>query len=185
MPVHAACYECGLCATLCPGNAIELVSRPKGAVLAEVDAVGGDRQDIGHTVVFACTRSGWQASQAAREQGLEGLTDLDFIEVPCACSISEEMLLAAFLAGAEKVLVVGCHQDNCVSQRGTAMGEQRTRRVLQYLTATGRMEDNGLQFLSVASNEPHRLVRLLKSLREEPLGSNGHADSDCLQGEAT
>jgi coenzyme F420-reducing hydrogenase delta subunit/Pyruvate/2-oxoacid:ferredoxin oxidoreductase delta subunit len=158
VPVDPACQGCGLCATLCPGNAIELVKRPKEQVLGELDKVGLGATDGSLTVVFCCSRSGLDSDRTS------------VIEVPCACSVSEEMLLTAFLKGAERVLVVGCHPDNCVSQRGSAVGKKRAQRVARYLAASGKDPEDCIRFVAAAPNERHRLSHILARLDQEPSG---------------
>lgn len=165
-PVAAACLECGLCAALCPGRAIELLCRPVRQVEAEIREAcrgNGSRPPV---LVFACARSGWRAAEEAGRLGLAVPSEVLFVPVPCACSISEEILAAAFLEGADKVFVAGCHQDNCRSQLGTRAGEKRLERVRSYLEAAGREPSRCLGFFSLAPNEPHRLVRLLQELLE-------------------
>jgi len=165
-PVAAACLECGLCAALCPGRAIELLCRPVRQVEAEIrEACRGNRSRP-PVLVFACARSGWRAAEEAGRLGLAVPPDVLFVPVPCACSISEEILTAAFLEGADKVFVAGCHEDNCRSKLGTRAGAKRLERVRGYLEAAGREPSKCLGFFSVASNEPYRLVRLLQGSLE-------------------
>lgn len=161
-PVAAACLECGLCAALCPGRAIELLCRPVRQVEAEIRAACRGSGSVGPVLVFACARSGWRAAEEAGRLGIAVPPEVVFLPVPCACSIGEDMLTAAFVEGADKVFVVGCHQDNCRSQRGTRAGEKRLERVRNYLEAAGRDPGKCLGFFSVASNEPYRLARLLQ-----------------------
>lgn len=170
VPVDPACYGCGLCAALCPGNAIELVQRPGRQILGELEDADAGAKDTPHTVLFCCSRSGLGPAGNGGEDALSDSDQTSFIEVPCACSVSEEMLLAAFLRGAEEVVVVGCHPDNCVSQRGSAVGEKRTQRVARYLAATGRDPGDCIRFIAVAPNETHRLSHILSHLDQDPSG---------------
>ena len=168
VPVDPACYGCGLCAALCPGNAIELVQRPGRQILRELEDAGSGAKDGTRTVLFCCSRSGLGPTDKGGEDALSDSGQTSLIEVPCACSVSEEMLLAAFLKGAEKVVVVGCHPDNCVSQRGSAVGEKRTQRVARYLAATGRDPGDCIRFVAAAPNETHRLSHVLSNLDQDP-----------------
>ncbi len=166
IPVHAACYGCGLCQTLCPGNAIELASRPADEIFTDIESLKpASEKGIALTIIFACSHAGIAAADLAKGRTGQNLPQqISIINVPCACSVSEEMLLSAFLNNADRVLVVGCHQDNCASQRGTEIGKRRVQRVAKYLAAAGNQEDKGLRFLSVAPNESHRLLRILKKI---------------------
>jgi coenzyme F420-reducing hydrogenase delta subunit len=95
------------------------------------------------------------------------------------------MLLAAFLKGAEKVLVVGCHPDNCVSQKGSAVGEKRTRRVARYLAATGRDPGGCIRFVAAAPNETHRLSHVLSNLDQDLSGPSAGPVTVSSEGETS
>ena len=168
VPVHAACFGCGLCEALCPGRAIRLVSQP--ALLAPAQAFkasGAWLADTPEGLVFACSRSAGLAAEAADRLGVKLPAGFHLVKIPCACSLSEEILLDALLQGVQKVLVLGCHEDNCVSQKGTAAGRRRLRRVAEYLEASGRNVPACLQFASLASNESHRFASLLHRFEEQ------------------
>jgi coenzyme F420-reducing hydrogenase delta subunit/Pyruvate/2-oxoacid:ferredoxin oxidoreductase delta subunit len=166
VPIDPACYGCGLCAALCPGNAIELVQRPARQILGELDDPDEGSRASSANGLFCCSRLGLGAGGCGVFDSFKDLPGTSVIEVPCACSVSEEMLLAALLKGMERVLVVGCHPDNCVSQKGSEVAEKRTRRVARYLAAAGRDPAECVRFLSVAPNEVHRLKRELDALDE-------------------
>ena len=185
VPVDPACHGCGLCAALCPGNAIELARRPGKQILGELEDAGAGAKDTPHTVLFCCRRSGLGPAGNGGKDALSDPDQTSFIEVPCACSVSEEMLLAAFLKGAEKVLVVGCHPDNCVSQRGSAVGEKRTQRVARYLAATGRDPGDSIRFVAAAPNETHRLSHILSNLDQDPSGPSAGPVAVSSEGETS
>ena len=173
VPLDPACYGCGLCAALCPGNAIELVRKPREAILGEPGEAGSAGQDAMRTVLFGCSRSGLRPAGDPADGPPPVPARTSVIEVPCACSVSEEMLLEAFLKGAERVVIVGCHPDNCVSQRGSSVGERRAQRVARYLAAGGRDSGNCVRFVAVAPNEAHRLTNILRSPDQAPPGQAG------------
>ncbi|MGW8321172.1 MAG: hydrogenase iron-sulfur subunit [Thermodesulfobacteriota bacterium] len=185
VPVDPACQGCGLCAALCPGNAIELAQRPGRQILGEVKEAGSGAKDVTHTVLFCCSRSHLGPAGKGGEDALSDPDQTSFIEVPCACSLSEEMLLAAFLMGAEKVLVVGCHPDNCVSQRGSAVGEKRTQRVARYLAATGRDPGDCIRFVAAAPNETRRLSHVLSNLDQDSSGPSAGPVAVSSEGETS
>jgi coenzyme F420-reducing hydrogenase delta subunit/NAD-dependent dihydropyrimidine dehydrogenase PreA subunit len=185
VPIDPACQGCGLCAALCPGNAIELMQRPGKQILGELEDAGSGGKDSSLTVLFCCSRSGLGPVGNGGEVSLSDPDRTCVIEVPCACSVSEEMLLAAFLRGAEKVVVVGCHPDNCVSQRGSAVGGKRTQRVARYLGATGKDPGDCIRFVTVAPNETHRLSHILSHLDHDPSGPSAGPAVAASEGEAS
>ncbi len=183
VPIDPACYGCGLCAALCPGNAIELVRRPCRQILEALEPAGAGGIDSSRTVLFCCSRlsSGLAGDGTASFRPAQAGASV--IEVPCACSVSEEMLLAAFLKGAAKVGVVGCHSDNCVSQKGTVVGERRAKRVARYLEAGGRDPAECMRFVAAAPNEAHRLAHILQNLEGDPAGPKEGPAAASAEGE--
>lgn len=170
VPVDPACYGCGLCAALCPGNAIELVQRPGSKILRELEGAEALEAGSSPTVLFCCSRSGLGSSSRDGGPCEGGVSGARTIEVPCACTVSEEMLLAALREGAERVVVVGCHPDNCVSQKGPAVGEKRARRVAGYLAAAEGGAGAPVRFVAVAPNETHRGTHILQRLDQDDSG---------------
>jgi coenzyme F420-reducing hydrogenase delta subunit len=146
-------------------------------VVADLDAADPLVHGTSPTFVFACKRLGLGDAVAVQDDGVCFPQTISFIEVPCACSVSEETLLEAFQRGWSRVYLVGCHQDNCVSQRGTAIGDRRTQRVAGYLKAMAGEADGCLQFLSAAPNEIHRVAHLLANGTGNLPGSRGDADT--------
>ncbi len=65
-------------------------------------------------MVFACERSG-----ALVVTDEEFKPHVKIKEVPCVCRISQNILLKALEKGAKKIVLAGCHHDNCRSIKGT------------------------------------------------------------------
>ena len=64
------------------------------------------------------------------------------------------------IAGAERVLVVACHEDNCRSCHGSTSAHGRSGQVRGDLESLDLGADR-VSFHSVAANESHRLVNIL------------------------
>ncbi|MCP4022176.1 MAG: hydrogenase iron-sulfur subunit [Desulfobacteraceae bacterium] len=139
-----ACVSCGLCVSSCPAQAIEQKSFNKEKILQGVSK----RQ----TVIFACERS---AAIAAKSNGHQD--NLQVIPVPCACRINTGMLLNALVNGAEKILVAGCHDGNCRSDKGSHMGINRAAKVNHCLKAGKEL----VEFAPFAANESRRFQNFI------------------------
>ena len=177
VPVDPACYGCGLCAALCPGRAIELVRKPKEAPRVEGSGTTPAGGEPARTVLFCCSRSAPRPAAGNEAQGPHPIPERScVIEIPCACSVSEEMLLEAFLKGAEQVVIVGCHPDNCVSQKGSSAGEKRAARVGRTLAASGEDPADRVRFVAVAPNEAHRRTNVLRGLGDTTSRQTGSPD---------
>jgi coenzyme F420-reducing hydrogenase delta subunit/Pyruvate/2-oxoacid:ferredoxin oxidoreductase delta subunit len=153
--VQAAwCRRCGLCATVCPAAAITAMFSGDESLLAAIEET--PRRNLNRTAfVFGCRRS---AGVAARRVQLP--EDVRFIEVPCAGRVSERVIWRTLAAGAAGVLVVGCHEGNCASDRGTDFA---LRRVLRG-RAVGVFQQGppALAYATIAANEPARLEKMVR-----------------------
>ena len=73
------------------------------------------------------------------------------VEVPCAGSVSLDHLFAAFEKGADGVMVLTCHADNCHSQRGNIFARNRVN-YLQELCSQIGLDAQRLEISTLASN---------------------------------
>jgi coenzyme F420-reducing hydrogenase delta subunit len=102
-------------------------------------------------VAFCCRRSAAPALRAAVDDGNCWPATLSIIEVPCAGSIAPEVILAAFRQGADGVLVLACHADNCHSLHGNHLAQQRAEVSSAFLDRCGAGAGR-LLFKTLASN---------------------------------
>ena len=133
------CVSCGICIGSCLDDAITLgeadpadlrqlvrerIDQATERVPAESDP------DI--ELVFTCGRFAnqgaapylnWQVEQA---EGTHQL--LEVIPVPCAGSVSPDLLIYALDQGAAEVRMIGCSPDDCTNREGNLIEEQRLTR---------------------------------------------------------
>lgn len=162
----AACERCGICAAECPRGAIRipgLETHDLSAAIVSAPAAGP------RFVIFCCSRS---AGLAARSAGGEGRDGLITVEVPCAGSLSTEILLAPFRHGAEGVLVMTCHPDNCRSREGRGCAVRRTEQLARFMEQSGAGAER-IRTVALAANMGREFAdtvadfrRSLLSLRE-------------------
>jgi len=176
----AACEGCGICAAECPCEAIAFDTFPStattGAVEPESEA-GGNRSGasdfIPHVTVFCCSRSAVPARNMARAMNGGFPEGLSFIDVPCAGAVSRLHLLNALSNGADGVLVVGCHPDNCHSGGGTLLARGRSDGLKMLLPRLGVAHDR-LAFKNLAANMGAEFSQVLEAFMAhlESLGPN-------------
>ena len=147
--VPESCFSCHLCVSNCPAYAIESRTMANEQV---ADLIQKDR-----ITVFACERS------AALAAGKLSLPDhVQLIPIPCACRISTDILLKALLNGASKVIVSGCHPENCRSHEGDKMAGDSVQRVL----ALPGVARSRVLWEPVAANETRKFEHLLSTAIE-------------------
>lgn len=145
------CIACGLCATCCPGSAIELKTLPKAETSKD------------KTVIFACERSASLAIDKARNMGVNIDDNVEIVTISCAGSMGVEQMLAPLLNGATKVAVTGCHDGNCRSMYGSHVAESR---VQSAINNTG-LNNGELSFFPIAANQPLRVKAMLDDLSKK------------------
>ena len=137
-----ACFNCRLCQVNCPACAI--------------DAPPLDRPEPGEkktTVILACQRSAALAADAVK------LPDhIRLIPLPCACRISPSLILEELTAGAQQVMVAGCHHGNCQSLQGSRTAQD----LVGQMTRLPGIQPGQILWEPVAANEPHRFQDLTR-----------------------
>ncbi len=161
-----ACWECGICATVCPGQAIEHSSLSDLQLEQAVKTACIEISDSKPLVVFACRQSAVPSLNKATEIGLSLPVETTIIEVPCAGRIGEKVIFDALVSGAGRVIVAACHPDICRSLRGNTLARKRVERVKNMLSSMDLNPDL-VQFHPIGANEPYRMINLINSAVEE------------------
>jgi coenzyme F420-reducing hydrogenase delta subunit/NAD-dependent dihydropyrimidine dehydrogenase PreA subunit len=143
-----ACERCGICAAECPRSAIRIPGIGKDELIAGNRTAGDAPVSI---TAFCCARSAEPAAKLARCIGLSMPGELTTIEVPCAGAVSLEHLMAAFSRGADGVMVLSCHEDNCHSRQGNVLARERVELLASRLAGFG-VDPNRLAVRTLASN---------------------------------
>jgi len=168
--VPAACERCGICAAECPREAIRIPGLERGDWHAMI-ASGRTAGDGGapRVVAFACARSAGPAIRAAAGAGYAWSASLNLVEVPCAGSLPPEVILSAFGQGADGVMVLTCHEDNCHSRHGNRLARRRVEQAGAFLDQAGIGSDR-LVFKTLAANMPAELSAAVAEFRQTLAG---------------
>ena len=165
-----ACQGCGVCASQCPNEAIQIHNFSDDQVIAAMNTM--DPRLTPKIVAFMCKNSAWEAYHAALKME-QAVLPLGFtpLRMPCAGKIDIDYLLRAFTLGADGVLVLACHPDNCKSQRGNEHALWRVARARDLLAEAG-VDPRRLIFANLAANAPRdfldtvdRIVASLETLK--------------------
>ncbi len=137
----AACQGCGVCASECPNDAIQLADFQDSTIADEIDAGQKKSGKAPWIVAFCCKNSGLEAMKMAQTFGMRVPKGLQAIEVPCAGKIDIDYIMDAFVQGAEGVMVLACHNGNCKSEHGNKYAFWRVDEVKRMLAEVGLPED--------------------------------------------
>ncbi|WP_299979755.1 hydrogenase iron-sulfur subunit [Desulfobacula sp.] len=145
--VPDSCFSCHLCVSSCPAYAIESKTLTNDQIAQKIEK---DK-----VTILACERS------AALAAGSLTLPDnITLISIPCACRISSDVILKALLNGASKVIVTGCHEENCRSLEGSNVADASVRQVL----SIPGMDASKVVWEPVAANETKKFERIISKV---------------------
>lgn len=153
-----ACQGCGICASECPMDAIQLVDFTDTEMTQRIKEASsaGDAPKI---VAFCCQNSAYEAGLAAKAFNYELPAGLQMIKVPCAGKIDIHYILDALVEGADGVLVLACHHGNCKSESGNTYAKWRINDAYKKLEQVG-IDKEALEFATLASNMASDFARI-------------------------
>ncbi|MBF0303051.1 MAG: hydrogenase iron-sulfur subunit [Desulfamplus sp.] len=148
----AACQGCGICASECPMDAIQLGDFTDDSLRESIkDAVESAQKSSPSIVAFCCKNSALEAGEAAKHFGHQMPEGFRMVKVPCAGKVDVEFIMKAFVEGADGVMVAACHEGNCKAERGNIYAKWRVNEIQKRLENMGLGKDR-LVFTTIASN---------------------------------
>jgi heterodisulfide reductase subunit A-like polyferredoxin/coenzyme F420-reducing hydrogenase delta subunit len=146
-----ACQACGICASECPMDAIQVGEFADAAIQARIKTAVAAPAEAPTIVAFCCQNSAAEAYDMAKLFGMELPQGLQVVQVPCAGKVDTDYLLSAFAEGADGVVVMACHTNNCKSERGNTYAGWRVADAKAKLEAIGLAPER-LAFATLAAN---------------------------------
>jgi len=117
-------------------------------------------------VAFCCDRSGYVAADMAGQLGMALPVGLEIIRVPCAGRIDALHMLQALENGADGVLIVACHEENCQSLTGNLRAKARMGYVHGIMEKIG-LEKERLEICNLASNDGAKFAETVRKKSED------------------
>jgi heterodisulfide reductase subunit A-like polyferredoxin/coenzyme F420-reducing hydrogenase delta subunit len=161
-----ACQACGICASECPQDAIQIMGFEDDGIKSQLDLSLSAKAETPSIVAFCCENSSLEALKMAKLFGLDLPAGLKTVHVPCAGKVDLDYIFSAFLKGADGVVVLSCHPGNCKSVRGNTFAGWRVKNVQRMLTNAG-MDQSRLRFAGLASNMGHEITKILNDLEAD------------------
>ncbi|MDH7576347.1 MAG: hydrogenase iron-sulfur subunit [Bacillota bacterium] len=154
-----ACRRCGTCAAECPGKAIQLPFYSDQEILLEVTKPP-------KLIAYACENSGALAAEFAQQLESQVQNDLQIVRVPCSGKIDVIYILKALERGADGVILLVCHRDNCKYVWGNERAEKRKEQVRKLLNDIG-LEGDRVEIVHVAANQGNQFNTAVKAMAEK------------------
>ena len=146
-----ACQGCGICASECPMDAIQVGGFNDEEITEQVKSGVVSGNGTPRILAFCCQNSGFEAGEMADMFQMQLPEGLRMIKVPCAGKIDLDYILNAFVSGADGVVVMACHTGNCKSENGNTFAQWRVNDAYRMMEEAG-LEKDRLRFAGIASN---------------------------------
>jgi F420-non-reducing hydrogenase iron-sulfur subunit len=115
---------------------------------------------------FLCNWCSYAAADLAGVSRIQYPPNLRIIRVMCTGRISDTLILSAFAAGADGVLIAGCHPGECHYQKGNLLARRRVVALKHLLEAMGIGEDR-LRLVWAGASEGAKFAETVTSFTEK------------------
>jgi F420-non-reducing hydrogenase iron-sulfur subunit len=124
-------------------------------------------------VGFLCNWCSYAGADLAGTSRLKYPPNVRVIRVMCTGRVDERLILKAFTAGADGVLVCGCHPGDCHYQKGNLNARRKMTGLIPFLEAVGIGKDR-LRLEWIAASEAPKMAETVKSFTQtiRELGPN-------------
>lgn len=124
-------------------------------------------------VGFLCNWCSYAGADLAGTSRLKYPPNVRVIRVMCSGRIDERLVLKAFIAGADGVLICGCHPGDCHYQKGNLNARRKMTGLFPFLEAMGIGKDR-LRLEWIAASEGPKIAETVKSFTQaiRELGPN-------------
>jgi len=143
-----ACQGCGICASECPMDAIQIKGFADTSMKENVDKAVDSKKAI---VVFCCENSALPAYNTAKILGNDLPENIRVVHIPCAGKVDVEFIWQSLVNGAAGVVVAACHEGNCKSEKGNTYASWRFGEIAKRLETIG-INQGKIGFINIASN---------------------------------
>jgi F420-non-reducing hydrogenase iron-sulfur subunit len=113
-------------------------------------------------VGFFCNWCSYRGADLAGTSRAKYPPNVRVIRVMCSGRVNEALILKAFAAGADGVLVSGCHPGDCHYQKGNLSARRRITGLKSLLKATG-IESDRLRLEWISASEGPKVAETVTS----------------------
>ncbi len=124
-------------------------------------------------VGFLCNWCTYAAADQAGASKLDISSSISVIRVMCSSRVDPNLVLGAFLWGADGVLVAGCHPGDCHYEKGNYYTRRRFAMMKKVMETLG-LDSDRLQLAWVSASEGNRYRDVVNKFTEKitALGPN-------------
>jgi len=124
-------------------------------------------------VGFFCNWCSYAGADLAGTSRTKYPPNMRVIRVMCSGRVDERLILKAFIAGADGVLICGCHPGDCHYHKGNLNTRRRITGLHPFLDAVGITKDR-LRLEWIAASEAPKIAETVRSFTQtiKELGPN-------------
>ncbi len=160
---QAMCRGCGNCASSCKFGAISISNYTEEQMKAQLRAALRNPEE--KIIVFACHWCSYAGSDFAGTSRLQYSPQVRIIKTMCSCRVTPDLIKYAFVLGAPKVIVSGCHPGDCHYLDSNMFTKHRVTKLKEQLSSKGiNPERLMLEWISAA--EGHRFVEGVQKMEQ-------------------
>ncbi len=116
-------------------------------------------------VGFFCNWCSYAGADLAGTTRIKYPVNIRIIRVMCSGRVDEKLILKAFTAGADGVLIAGCHPGDCHYQRGNLSARRRVTGIKPLLDAIGIGKER-LRLEWIAASDGPKVAKTIKSFTQ-------------------
>lgn len=158
---EAACKGCGACLAVCPSGAlqpsIELSDKQTSQML-EILLI--NKKEYPLIVSFMCKWCGYAAADNAGVSKINYPTNVRIIKIPCSVRVNPIHILEALSLGADGVLIVGCHEQDCYYRTGRLKTDKKIENLKKLLEYHG-IKPGRVEIVGASAAEGKRLAEII------------------------
>jgi len=159
--IHHLCLQCGLCATICPVDAVQMPTFSAFQGLKLVDALADRAFSLEHrALIFTCDKGCENLSVKIKDLQF-GRLNLIIVRVPCVASLLPGILLRSIELGFEALAVL-CPDKNCRKTTALDVWKYQMSSVFKGIKFQGAA--SRLAFFQINSEEKDDLSQLRNHL---------------------
>jgi len=114
---------------------------------------------------FLCNWCSYTGADLAGTSRRKYPSNVRVIRVMCSGRVDERLILKAFIAGADGVLVCGCHPGDCHYQKGNLNARRRIMGLHPFLDAVG-ISKNRLRLEWISASEAPKIAETVISFTQ-------------------